>query len=76
MKILPIYDSTNTPRHQAWLTTSDITAGDTPGTYTLNDSDAAAMLGYASEIIVMDMPGTILFWDSDNQIAYDWTASE
>ncbi len=65
-------------RHRVWCKMSELTAGSgaSAGTYTLNDAALAAELGEGSEIIVMDKPGTVLFWDKEDQIAYDWTAEE
>lgn len=45
------------------------------GTYSFVDPDVAsnAQIGMGSEIIVIDIPGKLLFWDADTQLAYDWT---
>ena len=64
------------PRHRVWCMSSELTAGQTDGTYTLNNRATAAKLGEGSEIIVIDQPGKLLFWDAENQLAYDWTAEE
>ena len=31
--------------------------------------------GDGSEIIVMDVPGKMLLWDTTNSVGYDWTKS-
>ena len=64
------------PRHRAWCLSAELLAGATAGTYSLTDSAIAAELGHGSELIVMDEPGRLLFWDAGNRVAYDWTASE
>ena len=40
------------------------------------DADAAvnAQLGEGSEIVVIDAPGKLLFWDRAGGLAHDWTA--
>ena len=75
MNIERLYDC-SAPRHRVWCMSSELTAGATAGTYTLKDADLAACLGHGSELIVMDEPGRLLFWDAENRVAYDWTASE
>ena len=70
-----VYDCAR-PRHRVWCKSSELTEGSTSGTFTFNDSAMAAELGEGSEIIVMDLPGKVLFWDKAEQLAYDWTAEE
>ena len=63
------------PRACAWCMSDELTDnGD--GTYSIKDAEAAASFGEGSEIIVIDLPGKLLFWDAENSLAYDWTASE
>lgn len=64
------------PRHRIFCLSDDLTAGQTAGTYTLNNSAVAAELGEGSEIIVIDAPGRLLFWDSVKRLAYDWTGAD
>ena len=71
MNIQTLYNSAK-PRHRVWLLSSDLTAGDEAGTWTLSDETLAATLGDGSELLVMDVPGRLLFWDKENQVAYDW----
>lgn len=63
------------PRAIAWCMSSELTDNN-DGTYSINDASTAASLGEGSEIIVIDVPGKLLFWDAENSLAYDWTASE
>ena len=74
MNIERLYDC-SAPRHRVWCMSSELTAGATAGTYTLKDADLTASLGHGSELIVMDEPGRLLFWDAGNRVAYDWTSS-
>lgn len=74
MNIERLYDCER-PRHRVWCMSSELTAGAADGTYTVNNSRIAAELGEGSEIIVIDQPGKILFWDAENGIAYDWTTA-
>lgn len=62
------------PRHRVWCLASELTAGQTAGTYTFEDAAVEAELGEGSEIVVIDAPGRLLFWDSANRLAHDWTA--
>ncbi len=75
MNIERLYDCVR-PRHRVWVRSDELTAGATAGTYTLVDDDAAAQLGFGSEIIVIDEPGRILFWDDQEGAAYDWSGEE
>lgn len=75
MNLERLYDCAK-PRHRAWVKYAELTAGQTDGTYTVNDQSVAAVLGDGSEIIVIDQPGMILFWDAGSRLAYDWTAEE
>lgn len=59
-------------RHRVWVKISDLTAGASDGTYTLNDTDIANMLGDGSEIIVIDQPGMLLFWSATDKLGYQW----
>ena len=74
MNIKQYYDS-DQPRAEAYCKKSELTAG-ADGTYTVNNAADAAKLGTGSSIIVIDEPGLILFYDAENAVAYDWTASE
>jgi len=76
MKIEPIYDSTSNPRHRAYCMIDDLQAGAASGTYTFVDSKVADLLGFASEILVIDQPGMILFFDNQTKVAYDWSKTE
>ena len=72
MNIERLYSAAR-PRHRVWCLASELTAGQTDGTYTVNDAAVAAELGEGSEILVIDAPGRLLFWDSVGHLAYDWT---
>ena len=56
------------PRDKVWCVSSDLTAG-ADGTYTFKET---VNIGDGSEIIVMDMPGIILYWSEADEKAYDW----
>lgn len=59
-------------RAHAWAMSDELTDnGD--GTYSIIDAEIAHSFGTGSEIIVIDIPGKLLFWDADTQLAYDWT---
>ena len=73
MNVQYFYDCEETPRCKVWLKSDEITDGDSTGTYTIDDEALAAKMATGSEIIVMDKPGTILYFDSETQLAYDWT---
>ena len=45
------------------------------GTYNVNDQNIADMMPQGSEIIVINKPGLLLFWDPGTQKAYDWSAT-
>lgn len=61
-------------RAHAWAMSSELTDnGD--GTYSIIDTEIADSFGTGSEIIVIDIPGKLLFWDAETQLAYDWTGS-
>ena len=62
------------PRHRVWCRAAELTAGQTAGTYTFADAAVNAELGEGSEIVVIDAPGRLLFWDSAAGLARDWTA--
>lgn len=63
-----------TTRAHAWAMSSELTDnGD--GTYSIIDTEIADSFGTGSEIIVIDIPGKLLFWDAETQLAYDWTGS-
>ena len=62
------------PRCRVWCLSSELTEGAAEGTYELIDETAASELGMGSEIIVIDQPGKLLFWDAEGGLAYDWTA--
>ena len=59
------------PRHRVWCVSGDLTAG-ADGSYTFKNGYKP---GDGSEIIVMDMPGIILYWSEDEDKAYDWTTA-
>ena len=62
------------PRALVWCTSDEITDnGD--GTYTINDAQIASTIGTGSEIMVMDKPGTMLYYSAEISLAYDWTSS-
>lgn len=69
------YTDSEQPRATAWCIESELTAG-ADNTYTINDPDDAAKLGTGSDIIVIDKPGLILFYDAENAVAYDWSNSQ
>ncbi len=62
------------PRHRVWCRTAELNEGQTAGTYTFVNAAVNAELGEGSEIVVIDAPGRLLFWDSDAGLARDWTA--
>lgn len=63
------------PRQRVYcLSTELVDGGD--GSFTFSDTSMNAKLGDGSEIIVMDQPGTLLFWDATNQKGYNWGATE
>lgn len=66
--------STARPRHRVWCMSGELSDGQTAGTYTFTDAAVNAQLGEGSEIVVIDAPGKLLFWDSVGRLAYDWTA--
>lgn len=45
------------------------------GTYNVNDQNIADMMPQGSEIIVINKPGLLLFWDPSTQKAYDWSTT-
>lgn len=65
----------STPLHHAKCWKSELTDGQNEGTYELVDADIAASLGDGSDIVVMDVPGRVLFWNAAERVAYDWTAT-
>lgn len=75
MNIQRLYDCIR-PRHRAWAKSSELTAGLSDGSYIINDSAVAGELGFGSEIIVIDKPGTVLFYDDVDGLAYEWTTAE
>ena len=73
------YDQIYTPtgyntRAICWAMSSELTDNN-DGTYTVNDTDLSATFETGSEIIVIDKPGTVLFYDAETELAHDWTAS-
>lgn len=67
------------PIAQARCLASELTDnGD--GTYSIKDSAISdnPAFGTGSEIIAVDLPGKLLYWDSESALAYDWnyTAGE
>lgn len=62
------------PRHRVWCLASELSEGQTAGTYTFVNTAVNAELGEGSEIVVIDAPGKLLFWDSVAGLAHDWTA--
>ena len=74
MKIERIMEG-NMDRHRAWCKTDEITK-DKDGNYTLNNTADAAALGDASEIIVMDSPGMMMYWDAEAKKAYVWAGGK
>ena len=73
MNIQRLYDCVR-PRHRVWCLAAELTAGESAGTYRLNDTAVAGELGFGSELVVIDAPGRVLFWDDGDQRAFDWTA--
>lgn len=69
------YTDSEQPRAQVWCIKSELTEG-AGGTYTINDPAKAAKIGTGSQIIVMDEPGLALFYDAENAVAYNWTATQ
>lgn len=74
------YDQIYTPtgystRACVWCTTSELTDNN-DGTYSFVDTDLAATFETGSEIVVIDKPGTVLFYDAETELAHDWTATE
>ena len=67
---------TNPPLHHARCWKSELKDGQEAGTYDLVDTCKAAELGDGSDIVVMDVPGQVLFWRASQQVAYDWTRQE
>ena len=55
--------------------TADELTDNNDGTYSVIDTDLAASFTTGSEIIVVDAPGKVLFWDAATSLAHDWTAS-
>lgn len=74
MNIQRLYDCVR-PRHRVWCLAEELSAGSTEGSYQLNDTSVAGELGFGSEIIVIDVPGRVLFWDDAAQLGYDWTTA-
>ncbi len=72
MNMERLYDCIK-PRHRVWCRKEELKSGTAEGTFTFVDSTIDAKLGGGSEIIVIDQPGTILFWDETARLAYDWT---
>ena len=66
-------------RAQIWCKWADLTEDD--GVYTFDDDTLNASLGFGSEIIVVDQPAMILFWDNDAENegasagAYIWSGT-
>ena len=74
MNIQTFYDTVR-PRHRVWCLSEDLTAGESAETYTSTEDHAPGVpLGDGSEIIVMDAPGRLLYWDAENECGYDWSA--
>lgn len=74
MKIERIMEG-NMDRHRAWCKIDELTK-DSDGNYAINKTEDADALGDASEIIVMDSPGMMLYWDAEAQKAYVWAGGE
>ncbi|MBQ7144304.1 MAG: hypothetical protein IJR65_04030 [Oscillospiraceae bacterium] len=75
MNIQRLYDCVR-PRHRVWCLAAELTAGESAGTYQLNDTAVAGELGFGSELVVIDKPGTVLFWDDAAALAYEWTTAD
>ena len=46
-------------------------------TYTFaDDTIDTSAFGTGTEIIVIDKPGMFLFWSAEDQLAYDWSATD
>ena len=67
MNIAVMHDAEK-PRHTIWCVADDLTAG-ADGSYTFKNG---LKPGDGSKIIVMDMPGIILYRSEDDDKAYDW----
>lgn len=74
MKIERIMEG-NLDRHRAWCKIDELTK-DSDGNYSINKTADAALLEEASEIIVMDSPGMMLYWDAEGQKGYVWAGGE
>ena len=60
------------PRADVWCMSTELSDnGD--GTYSFADATAAAKIGTGSQIVVIDKPGLVLFYDAASALAYDWT---
>lgn len=59
------------PKATVWCKSSEITQ-QIDGSYTFNNPVPSGV-GTGSEIIVIDSPGMMLFYDADEGKAYDWT---
>ena len=75
MNVSQVYGA-STPRYRVWCVSDELVEGTgaDAGTYTFVDTTTAGFLGTGTEIIVIDKPGKMLFWDAENGVAYDWTA--
>ena len=71
------HDTDTGDRAQVWCKWADLT--ESSGIYTFDDDELNESLGFGSEIIVVDQPAMILFWDDDadndgeNAGAYIWS---
>lgn len=60
------------PRARIWCKSSEITK-EADGSYVFNHPIPSGV-GTGSEIIVIDVPGLMLFYDAESGKAYAWTA--
>lgn len=73
MNVKYLYDAVG-PRAQVWCVSDELTA-EQDGSYTFKETPSK-QIGTGSEIIVMDVPGLLLFYDADREKAYNWGAGE
>ena len=70
MNVVKLYDG-ETIRHRVYCLEDELEQdGDS---YVFKNGRT---FGDGSEIIVMDSPGKVLFWDATNSVGYDWIPKE
>lgn len=59
------------PRRRVWRNKNELVDNGN-NTYYFKEEEPKE-IGYGSEVIVVDSPGKLLFYDSDTHLLYDWT---